>query len=51
MIDPRTFEGDLNERLWQYAPLTDIIFVNNVEAANSIAWPRLFMGTLGVTLP
>ena len=50
VIDPRTFEGNLNDRLWGYN-LTDIIFVNNVEAANSIAWPRLFMGTLGVTLP
>lgn len=50
VIDPRYFEGNLNDRLWGYN-LTDIIFVSNVEAANSIAWPRLFMGVLGVTLP
>ena len=50
VVDPRFFEGVLTDRLWAYN-LTDIIFVNNVEAANSIAWPKLFMGCVGVTLP
>ncbi|MBQ3708444.1 MAG: hypothetical protein II889_11130 [Clostridia bacterium] len=50
VVDPRTFEGSLFDRVAPYS-LTDIIFVNNVEAANSIAWPRLFMGCLNITLP
>ena len=30
---------------------TDIIFINNIEAANSYAWPKLYMGAVGVALP
>ena len=35
------------EQLKDYG-LTDIIFVNNVQAANSSTWANMYLGAVGV---
>ncbi|MBQ3955966.1 MAG: hypothetical protein II680_08750 [Clostridia bacterium] len=50
VVDPRKEEGNIFDK-YAWMNFTDIIFINNIEAANSYAWPKLYMGAVGVALP
>lgn len=50
VVDPRFADENIYEK---YAGMNfrDIIFVNNIENANSYVWSKLYMAAVGVTLP
>ena len=50
VVDPRYADENIYEK---YAGMNfrDIIFVNNIEAANSYVWSKLYMAAVGVALP
>ena len=50
IADVRYIGFNLYDKLKDYG-LTDIIFVNNIQAANSSAWSRMYMSAVGQTLP
>lgn len=47
VVDPRYTSMNVYEQLKDYG-LTDIIFVNNVQAANSSTWANMYLGAVGV---
>jgi len=47
VVDPRKSTYDLYEMLKEYN-LSDILFVNNIESANNVAWPRMYLEAVGV---
>jgi len=47
VVDPRHTSMNVYEQLKDYG-LTDIVFLNNVQAANSSAWPNMFLTAVGV---
>ncbi len=47
VVDPRHTSMNVYEQLKDYG-LTDIVFLNNVQAANSAAWPNMFLTAVGV---
>lgn len=50
VADVRYIGFNLYEKLKDYG-LTDIIFVNNIQAANSYSWPKMYMSAVGQILP
>ena len=50
VVDVRHTNMNVYEQLKDFG-LTDIVFVNNIQAANSYAWSKMFMAAVGVTLP
>ena len=50
VADVRTLNFNLYNQLKDYG-LTDIIFVNNIQAANSYSWSKMYMAAVGVNLP
>ena len=49
VVDVRYSAFNLHEHLSDNG-ITDIVFVNNVQAANSVNWSRMYLGAVGVTL-
>ncbi|MGN1345690.1 MAG: DHHW family protein [Eubacteriales bacterium] len=49
VVDTRYFSQNLYEQLGDYG-LSDIIFVNNIQAANSTIWYKMYMKAVGVNL-
>ncbi len=47
VVDTRHASFNVYEQLKDYA-LSDIIFVNNIQAANSAAWPKMYLSAVGV---
>jgi len=47
VVDPRYTSMNVYEQLKDYG-LTDIVFVNNVQAANSSSWANMYLGAVGV---
>ena len=50
VVDARFVTENLYDKLYWYG-FSDIIFVNNIEAANSNEWPRIYMSAVGVEIP
>ncbi len=50
VADVRSLNFNLYEHLKDYG-LTDIIFINNIQAANTYSWSRMYMKAVGVSLP
>ena len=50
VADVRYIGFNLYEKLKDYG-LTDIIFLNNIQAANSYSWPKMYMSAVGQVLP
>ncbi len=48
VVDVRYTDMNVYEQLGDYG-LTDILFVNNVQAAMSSAWPRMYLKAVGIT--
>ena len=46
VVDVRHFTGNVYEQLKDYG-LSDIVFINNIQAANSNAWPYLYLSAVG----
>ncbi len=49
VVDVRYSSFNIYEHLRDYG-LTDIVFVNNIQAANSYAWSKMYMKAVGVEL-
>ncbi len=49
IVDVRYSSFNIYEHLRDYG-LTDIVFVNNIQAANSYAWSKMYMKAVGVEL-
>ncbi len=49
VIDPRHSSINVYEQFKDFG-FTDIIFVNNVKAASSSAWPSMYLNSVGVSL-
>jgi len=49
VIDTRHSDVNVYEQFKDYG-LTDIIFVNNIQAANSAAWAAMYLNAVGVTV-
>ncbi len=49
VVDVRYSSFNIYEQLRDYG-LTDIVFVNNIQAANSYEWSRMYMKAVGVEL-
>ncbi len=49
VVDVRYSAFNLHEHLSDNG-ITDIVFVNNVQAANSVNWSRMYLGAVGVSL-
>ena len=47
VVDTRYSSFNIYEQLADYG-ITDIVFVNNIQAANSPAWSRLYLAAVGV---
>ncbi len=47
VVDTRYSDFDIKTKLAD-AGITDIVFVNNIQAANSPAWSRLYLAAVGV---
>ena len=50
VVDTRHTGMNVYEQLKDYG-LTDIVFVNNIQAANTYAWAKRYMAAVGVYLP
>ncbi|MCR5264901.1 MAG: hypothetical protein K6D94_13570, partial [Clostridiales bacterium] len=50
VIDVRYTGFNIYEKLKDYG-LTDIIFLNNIQSANSYSWPKMYMRAVGKYLP
>ena len=50
VIDPRFVEENIYDK-YAWLNFRDIIFVNNIEAANSYVWSKLYMGAVGQYMP
>lgn len=50
VVDPRFADENIYEK-YAWMNFRDIIFVNNIEAANSYVWSKLYMAAVGVALP
>lgn len=50
VVDPRWTDENILDK-YGGMNFTDIIFVNNIEAANSYVWSKLYMSLIGVQLP
>ena len=46
VVDVRHFTGNVYEQLKDYG-LSDIVFINNIQAANSNSWPYLYLSAVG----
>jgi hypothetical protein len=49
VVDVRYSSFNIYEQLRDYG-LTDIVFVNNIQAANSDSWSKMYMKAVGVNL-
>ena len=49
VVDVRHTNMNVYETLSQYN-ITDIIFMNNIQAANNATWAEMFMNAVGVSL-
>lgn len=47
VVDVRHTSMNVYEQLKDYG-LTDIVFVNNVQAANTASWPQMYLAAVGV---
>ncbi len=47
IVDTRHASFNVYEQLKDYA-LSDILFINNIQAANSAAWPKMYLSAVGV---
>lgn len=47
VVDARYCSFNIYDQLAD-AGITDVIFVNNIQAANSPAWPKLYLGAVGI---
>ena len=50
VVDVRWTNMNVYEQLKDYG-LTDIVFINNIQAANSYAWSKMYMAAVGEKLP
>ena len=50
VVDVRWTNMNVYEQLKDYG-LTDIVFINNIQAANSYAWSKMYMAAVGEILP
>ncbi len=50
VVDTRYVEENIHEK-YKSMNFDDILFVNNIEAANSYVWSQLYMGAIGQELP
>lgn len=50
VADVRYYSANLYNQLKDYG-LTDIVFVNNIQAANSYSWSKMYLSAVGVYLP
>ena len=50
VIDPRFVEENIYDK-YAWLNFRDIIFVNNIEAANSYVWSKLYMAAVGQYMP
>ena len=50
VVDPRFADENIYEK-YAWMNFRDIIFVNNIEAANSYVWSKLYMAAVGQYLP
>lgn len=48
VVDTRYSTFNIYETLKDYG-ITDIVFLNNIQAANSAAWPNMYLAAVGVT--
>lgn len=49
VVDTRYSNFNIYDQLKDYG-LTDIIFVNNIQAANSFTWSKMYLGAVGVNI-
>ncbi len=49
VVDVRYSDFNIHEQLGDYG-ITDIVFVNNIQAANSYAWTKMYMKAVGINL-
>lgn len=49
VVDVRHYTGNIYEQLKDYG-LSDIVFVNNIQAANTYAWAKMYLAAVGYTL-
>ena len=50
VVDPRFTEENIYDK-YAWLNFRDIIFVNNIEAANSYVWSKLYMAAVGQYMP
>lgn len=50
VVDPRFVDENIYDK-YAWLNFRDIIFVNNIEAANSYVWSKLYMGAVGQIMP